>query len=99
MTSPEQGRDAGSSEVYLRRVNADRNMARFYTLTVEMALFETWSCTRTYGRIGARHGRVMVGLYPSEEEALDAFRRILRQKGKRGYRPAVEAPPAVPAPT
>lgn len=91
MTVPEQRQETISSEVHLRRMDPIRNMARFYTLSVEMALFETWSCTRTYGRIGTRQGRIMVGLYPNEEEALVALRSILRKKQKRGYQPAIVA--------
>ncbi len=83
-------------EAHLRRVDRARNMARFYTLSVEMALFDSWSCTKAYGRIGARHGRIMVGLYPNEEEALAALSSLLRQKLRRGYVPANEAAPVRP---
>ncbi len=83
-------------EAHLRRVDRARNMARFYTLSVEMALFDSWSCTKAYGRIGARHGRIMVGLYANEDEALAALSSLLRQKLRRGYVPANEAAPARP---
>ncbi len=43
-------------EAHLRRVDRARNMARFYTLSVEMALFDSWSCTKAYGRIGLAMG-------------------------------------------
>jgi predicted DNA-binding WGR domain protein len=69
----------------LTRIDPMRDMARFYTLSVEVTLFEDWSCTRAFGRIGARGGRVMIGLYPSEAEARDAFARLLSAKRRRGY--------------
>jgi predicted DNA-binding WGR domain protein len=74
----------------LRRIDAARGMNRFYTLSVEVTLFEDWSCTRSFGRIGRGGGRVMVGLYGSEAEARDAMRRLLAAKRRRGYveRPA-----------
>ncbi len=92
MAMPEERREA-----HLRRVDRARNMARFYTLSVEMALFDSWSCTKVYGRIGARRGRIMVGLYANEEEALAALSSLLRQKLRRGYVPADEAVPARPS--
>ncbi len=42
--------------LHLRRIDPDRNMARYYTLSVEITLFEDWSCTRAFGRIGSREG-------------------------------------------
>lgn len=80
--------DAGSATpdaIALRRVDAARAMNRFYTLSVEVTLFEDWSCTRAFGRIGARGGRIMIGLYASEAEARDAFSRLLAAKRRRGY--------------
>jgi predicted DNA-binding WGR domain protein len=79
--------------VALRRVDPSRNMNRFYTLSVEVTLFEDWSCTRSYGRVGGRPsgrtgvkgGRIMIGLYASEAEARDAFQRLLAAKRRRGY--------------
>jgi predicted DNA-binding WGR domain protein len=71
--------------VTLRRVDPARAMNRFYTLSVEVTLFEDWSCTREFGRMGTRGGRIMIGLYPSEAEARDAFQRLLAAKRRRGY--------------
>ncbi len=88
MTMPEKRCETAPVEAHLRRVDPARKMARFYTLSVEMALFESWTCTRSWGRIGARQGRIMVGLYASEAEALAALRSILERKQQRGYRPA-----------
>ncbi|MFY8040002.1 MAG: WGR domain-containing protein, partial [Bosea sp. (in: a-proteobacteria)] len=38
--------------VRLTRVDPSRNMARFYTLSVEVSLFDGFTCTRGFGRIG-----------------------------------------------
>jgi predicted DNA-binding WGR domain protein len=78
--------------VVLHRHDRARNMARHYTLSVEVTLFDDWSCTRTFGRIGAREARLMIGLYPTREAAREALRELLRRKLKRGYRP-VDAMP------
>ncbi len=83
---------AGSAigPVVLERHDARRNMHRVYTLSVEATLFEDWSCTRRFGRCGQARagggGRVMIGLYESRAEALAAMERLLRAKGRRGYR-------------
>jgi predicted DNA-binding WGR domain protein len=90
LTAP-PGSRASCDDIALRREEPGRNMARFYTLSVEVTLFDDWSCTRRFGRIGARGGRLMIGLYRSEAEARDAFARLLAAKRRRGY---AERPPA-----
>jgi predicted DNA-binding WGR domain protein len=72
-------------EIHLWRIDPARNMARFYALSVELTLFEDWSCTRQFGRIGSKGGRIMLGLYETKAEAEIAFRHLLRQKQTRGY--------------
>jgi predicted DNA-binding WGR domain protein len=88
--SPQQVRAANVAKeevpVRLTRIDPTRNMKRFYTVAVEVTLFDDVACTRTYGRIGERGGRVMVGLYPTEAEAVAALGRIVRAKLTRGYR-------------
>ncbi len=69
----------------LRRIDPARRMARFYTLSVELTLFQDWSCRREHGRIGSRGGRVMIGLYPRKDEALAALSALLKAKRRRGY--------------
>ena len=70
----------------LERIEPERNMARYYTLTVELTLFEDWSCTRQFGRIGARGGRIMLGLFEDRAAAEAEFMALLRAKQARGYR-------------
>ena len=72
--------------IVLRRIDPSRRMARFYTFQVELTLFQDWSCRREHGRIGSRGGRVMIGLYAREDEALAALAAFLKAKRRRGYR-------------
>lgn len=69
----------------LERIDPARNMARYYTLAVEVTLFEDWSCTRAFGRIGARGGRIMLGLFDSRAAAEAELVAVLRRKQARGY--------------
>ncbi len=73
--------------VHLRRVDPARGMARWYALSVEMTLFGEIACTRGFGRIGARGGRIMIGLFDSRAAAETELRAILRRKLRRGYEP------------
>jgi predicted DNA-binding WGR domain protein len=72
--------------VRLTRVDASRNMARYYTLSVEVSLFDGFSCTRGFGRIGSRGGRLMIGLFDTQSGAEAELARWLRAKQERGYR-------------
>ncbi len=69
----------------LTRIDPSRNMRRFYTVAVEVTLFDDVACTRTYGRIGGRGGRVMVGLFETQSEAIAALGRLVNTKIARGY--------------
>ena len=73
--------------IVLRRIDNSCNMARFYTLSIERSLFGESILIRRWGRIGTC-GRTSIETWPSEGEAEDAARRTLRQKSRRGYRPA-----------
>ena len=70
----------------LERIEPERNMARYYTLAVELTLFDDWSCTRSFGRIGARGGRIMLGLFEDRAAAEAELIALLRAKQARGYR-------------
>ncbi|MGL4440812.1 MAG: WGR domain-containing protein [Bosea sp. (in: a-proteobacteria)] len=70
----------------LERIEPERNMARYYTLAVELTLFDDWSCTRSFGRIGARGGRIMLGLFATQAAAEAELLTLLRAKQARGYR-------------
>ena len=68
----------------LRKRDPQRNMARFYELSVQPNLFGSWSLIREWGRIG-RGGRVKIELCDSLEEAISAYNVMLKQKQRRGY--------------
>lgn len=72
------------TDVYLTRVDASQNMARYYRMTVQPTLFGEWSVVREWGRLG-RGGQVRVVHYPSEGEAAEVMTTIEQQKVRRGY--------------
>eukprot|EP01037_Dinobryon_pediforme_P016622 gene16622-16803_t len=39
-------------DVALRRIDRDKNMARFYAIAIERTLFGDWAVVRRWGRIG-----------------------------------------------
>lgn len=78
--------------LYVVRVDPARNMARFYTLSIEPTLFGTPRLLRRWGRIGTS-GRAMVHDFEREEEAVELFLALLRERRAHGYRlKRIEAP-------
>ncbi len=75
-----------SQGLRLERIAPERNMAWYYTLAVELTLFDDWSCTRSFGRIGTRGGRIMLGLFEDRASAEAELIALLRAKQARGYR-------------
>ncbi|WP_454859150.1 WGR domain-containing protein [Rhizobium binxianense] len=71
--------------LYVERVDPDRNIARFYTLAIELTLFGTPRLLRRWGRIGTS-GRTMVHHFEREEDAVALFLDLLRERRTRGYR-------------
>ncbi|WFR97789.1 WGR domain-containing protein (plasmid) [Rhizobium tumorigenes] len=83
--------DAGSMitqqyHLYMECIDAKRNMARYYVLSIEPTLFGDASLLRGWGRIGSR-GRQKIHLFADEREALRLFLEILVWKRTRGYFP------------
>jgi predicted DNA-binding WGR domain protein len=76
--------------LYIERTDPQKNMARFYALSIEPTLFGTPSLTRRWGRIGSR-GQVKVHHFEKEADAVLLFLDLLRQKRARGYRAKSEA--------
>jgi predicted DNA-binding WGR domain protein len=76
--------DIRTSFTMLRKWDPQRNMARFYALSVQPNLFGSWSFIREWSRIG-RGRRMKIELCDSLEEAVAAFNVKLSQKQKRGY--------------
>ncbi len=79
--------DEGSSirhALVLRRLEPERNMARFYALLIERDLFGTIVLVRAWGRIGTR-GDELVQAFATESEAEKALEALARRKRRRGY--------------
>jgi len=74
----------GAMNTTLEKYDAQKNQARFYSLTVLPNLFGEWSLQREWGRIG-RSGQIRISFFPSHEKALQAFHQIKAAKIKRGY--------------
>jgi predicted DNA-binding WGR domain protein len=70
--------------LHLRRIDAERNMRRFYALSTQPTLFGEMSLIRSWGRIGT-NGKTMVQTFDGSAEALEAFGRLERAKLRRGY--------------
>ncbi|MCP3467986.1 WGR domain-containing protein [Bradyrhizobium sp. CCGUVB23] len=70
--------------LHLRRIDASRNMRRFYTLSIQPTLFGGMSLVRNWGRIGT-NGQVMVQTFDNGTEAGEAFGRLECVKRRRGY--------------
>jgi predicted DNA-binding WGR domain protein len=71
---------------YVERVDASKNMSRFYAMAIEPTLFGEVCLTRRWGRIGAR-GQMSKHSFECEKEAVALFLDLLSQKRRRGYRP------------
>lgn len=78
-------------QLYVERCDASRNMARYYAMSIEPNLFGDICLLRKWGRIGT-NGQMMVHHFWREEEAVELFLDLLRQKLKRGYRPRTHLP-------
>ena len=70
--------------MHLHRIDADRNMARFYSMSVQPTLFGEWALLREWGRIGSA-GRLVSGPFASEQEAGRAMAQHVKAKLSRGY--------------
>ncbi|MGO7919413.1 WGR domain-containing protein [Rhizobium ruizarguesonis] len=72
--------------LYIERIDPDKNMARFYALSIEPSLFGETSLVRSWGRIGSR-GQQKIHVFDSEAKAVDLLLTLLRKKRSRGYLP------------
>ena len=72
------------SPVHFQRVDTSRNMARFYTLSLEPTLFGDVAVLRQWGRIGTR-GRQASSLHASMAEAQTVLARQIARRRRRGY--------------
>jgi predicted DNA-binding WGR domain protein len=72
------------TSIYLQRIDPERNMARFYRITVIPTLFGEWALIREWGRIGSP-GTVREEWFETVERATQAAVKLNRQKQRRGY--------------
>lgn len=72
--------------LYIERADAAKNMARYYAMQIGQTLFGEPCLTRRWGRIG-RHGQEKQHVFEREEEAVQLFLDLVKQKRSRGYRP------------
>ncbi len=72
------------TSIRLQRLDPDRNMSRFYLMTVHRDLFGGSALIREWGRIGSG-GRTVRDVYPDEGQAIDALARMAKIKTRRGY--------------
>ncbi|MCO6187623.1 WGR domain-containing protein [Rhizobium sp. L1K21] len=77
--------DICDDPVYLIRIDAAANMARFYQLRIEPTLFGGIALTRNWGRIG-HFGQTRTVFHASFQDALQEKQFHLERKLKRGYR-------------
>lgn len=68
----------------LYRRDPQKNMARFYAMSIEPNLFGGYALSRRWGRIGCR-GRECLELFDDEHEAIVSFLATLRRKRAKGY--------------
>ena len=68
----------------LRRTDHDRNMHRYYVLSITPALFGDTGLVREWGRIGQK-GQRWIELHCKEAGAIEALNAWLCRKQRRGY--------------
>jgi predicted DNA-binding WGR domain protein len=73
-------------QLYVEKTDPQKNMARFYAMSIEANLFGEACLTRRWGRIGSR-GQMLVHHFDREKEAVTLFLDLLRKKRGRGYKP------------
>mgnify|MGYP001602683639 FL=1 len=76
--------------IHLHRIDLERNMRRFYELSVQPTLFGGTSLVRAWGRIGTA-GQSLIVTFDHPIDTTAAFARLERTKRRRGYRDATRA--------
>lgn len=71
-------------QLYVERTDRTKNMSRFYAMSIEPSLFGETCLMRRWGRIGAK-GKTMIHHFEREQDAVELFLELMRQKRNRGY--------------
>ncbi|WP_017958526.1 WGR domain-containing protein [Rhizobium leguminosarum] len=77
---------AQRNQLYVERIDAKKNMARYYAMSIEPNLFGEACLIRRWGRIGAT-GQRREHHFAREEQAVRLFLQLLRKRRSRRYRP------------
>lgn len=72
------------SDITIYRIDPERNMSRYYALSVQPNLFGGYSLMRQWGRIGSS-GQSRIDLFDTAELARAAGDQLMCSKQKRGY--------------
>jgi predicted DNA-binding WGR domain protein len=75
---------AADLPLHLERIDAARNMWRYYELALQPTLFGEHALVRTWGRIGTS-GQRKTMTFSELGEAKRAFNRLEASKRRRGY--------------
>lgn len=70
--------------VYLTKIDASRNMVRFYALDLQPTLFGEWALVKEWGRIGQAGQSRSVSM-PDKKPRQTALERELKRRCKRLY--------------
>ncbi|WP_280952054.1 WGR domain-containing protein [Sinorhizobium sp. BJ1] len=71
---------------YVQRIDASRNMARHYTMSIEPDLFRGSALVCRWCRIGTR-GQERIHLSANNGQAISRFLFLTRRKRAHGYKP------------
>ncbi|NTE68281.1 WGR domain-containing protein [Agrobacterium tumefaciens] len=72
-------------QLYVEHKDRARNMARFYSMSIDANQFGELCLTRRWRRIGAK-GQTLIHHFEREQDAVALFLDLTRQKRARGYR-------------
>lgn len=70
---------------YLERHHDEKNMHRFYRLSISATLFGEFALVREWGRVGSKRVQRKEDWYKKETEALAAGLKLQKQKCRKGY--------------
>lgn len=71
-------------KIHLEKHDPDKNVARYYRMSVLPNLFGEWTLQREWGRIG-QGGCIRLDLFRSEAEAVRALSGMEGVKQRRAY--------------
>ncbi|WP_417419138.1 WGR domain-containing protein [Hoeflea sp.] len=71
-------------QIYIERIDASKNMKRFYIVSLSETLLSEVCVARRWGRIGTR-GQEKLHYFARELDALEFLLGLLNGKRKRGY--------------